>query len=1488
MAKYQRCPLVIALLVKGILLTVLLAPSVARAQNIITTVAGSDWIFPDEGKQAVDSAIGRIFGITTDSTGAYYIADVDNHQVMMVSKSGVISVVAGNGLIGYTGDGGPARGASLGLPEGMVIDHSGNLYIATTLDNRVRRVAPDGNILVFAGNGNSGFSGDGGPATAASLNGPQGLAIDQGGNVYVADTGNNRIRRITPDGIISTVVGDGQARFQGDGGSPLTASLSGPVGLAVDSAGNLVVADTSNNRVRLVSKGTITTVAGTNGGGFSGDGGPATSAQLNEPMAIAIDGAGRIYIADSNNHRVRVINNGVINTFAGNGNFQLSGDGGPAVNASLNFPTGIALDTAGNLLIADFQNSRIRNVGTNGVISSVAGDGKFRLSADNIPAVTAVLSLPSGLALDQNENVYFTENQRARVRKMNSNGIITTVIGNGTQGFSGEGVPATTSSLYSPSRLALDSAGNLYVSDNADHRIRRVTSDGLIRTVAGTGAIGFAGDNGPATSASLNEPEGIAIDANNNLYIADQLNNRIRRVDTQGIITTFAGTGVAGDSGDGGSATGATLNQPTGVAADSGNIYVAERGGNRVRKISPNGTITTIAGTGAGASTGDGGPAVQASLNQPGGVAVDSNGNIYISELFGCRVRKISKDGTISTFAGTGATTFAGDGGPAANAAIYIPSDVKVDSHGNVFIADGYNNRIREVVAAGVTYQSATTTLSFSATAGGNAPSPQAVNLTSSIAGLAFTASSNASWLSATPASGLMPSALQVGADPTNLTAGTYQGTVTISSPNAITPALTVNVSFVVQAAVAARLSVASQNLSFSAVQGSAAQTGQLQIANPGGGTLYFSASSTTSTGGAWLSVSPSSGTATPSAPATLSISADPGSLAAGTYQGIISITGAGSTSKVAVTLSITAPTAVILLSQSGLAFTAVSQGGAPLPETFGILNTGQGSMNWSATASTLSGGANWLQISPASGTVTQPYLDVSTVNVTIDPTGLAAGDYYGRIQVSAPAANTPQLITVILTVLPAGTSPGPQVQPNSLIFTGVAGATPGSQDVLLGNPKAVPDSYQSANIGKGFSYIPAYADVLPNQPSTLRVYPDFTNLQPGVSRGTITLQFSDGTPRTVSVLIVVAPPSAVTSSSRLDPQASSCSSGILEVQWRSPAANFPAVIGQPTSLQVQVVDDCGNQIGPGNPQAAAVSATFSNKDPDLKLVHIGNGIWTGTWKPVNPSPGAVAVTVTAFNSTGSLIQSGQASLTGALTTSQTPNVTQGGVVHAASSASGVPIAPGSLITIYGSNLADAQGQSSTLPLPESQNGAQVLLGSTPLPILYTSSGQLNVQVPFNAPANTQYQLSVQRDSLVSLPEQLVVAQANPGVFTVNEQGSGQGVIFKSDGVTLAQPGSPANPGETVVIYCTGLGAVSPAVPDGTPPPSSPLSNTVNPVTVTIGGQNAAVSFSGLTPGYPGLYQINAVVPGGISGGAVPLVVAVAGQASPPVTLAVE
>jgi uncharacterized protein (TIGR03437 family) len=782
--------------------------------------------------------------------------------------------------------------------------------------------------------------------------------------------------------------------------------------------------------------------------------------------------------------------------------------------------------------------------------------------------------------------------------------------------------------------------------------------------------------------------------------------------------------------------------------------------------------------------------------------------------------------------------------------------------------------------------------LFFKYQAGSPAPPPQSLTITSTNGTqLPFgVAATGGNWLIPGVTGGTSPAPFNVVISPIGLAPDNYTGDLTISTPGVTS--VSVKVNLVVETTQPPLLSVNTTALNLSGLQGGAAVTTNVQIANAGGGVLRFTAAAV---GGDWLTFSPASGeiesTTTGNPGTSLTITADPRSLRPGTYQGSVTVVGADSTVTIPVSFSVATPTPVILVSQTGLSFTAVSHGGAPLSQQIGILNVGTGTLDWTATAKTLSGG-NWLQLSSALGTVQRPFLDVSTVTLSIDPAmldTLAPGEYYGQVQIIAPAVNSPQLVTVILSVLAPGADPGPEVRPTSLIFTGPAGKSPPAQSVALGIRKGAADKYISGHIGSGFAYTPSSSNVMPNQPVNLQVTPDFAGRSPGeIDRGTITLQFSDGTAQTVGVLTVVASVSPTPSGS-FGPLASpACNKPTLEVQFRSPTQNFSAVRGQPTTIETQVVDDCGNLIGPNDPQNASVSATFSNKDADVKLTHIGNGIWTGTWRPVNTASGPVTIAVTAFYSNGNVLQSGRQSEAGSLSAGVTPTLTSGGVVHAASDAAGIPIAPGSLITIYGSNLANGTELSSVLPLPQQQSGTQVLLGNLPVPILYTSNGQVNVQVPFNTPVNTQYQISVQRDNLLSVPEQLVIAAGQPGVFTLNQQGTGQGVIFKSDGVTLAQPGQPATAGETVVIYCTGLGAVSPPVPEGTPAPSSPLSNTVNPVTVTIGGYDARVQFSGLTPGFPGLYQVNAVVPTGLSGDALPVIIAVAGQTSPQVTIAVQ
>jgi uncharacterized protein (TIGR03437 family) len=631
--------------------------------------------------------------VAVDGAGNVLFTDRHHAVLRLDAKTGVLTLVAGNGTPGYSGDNGPATSAQLNNPRGVAVDAAGNLYIADWQNNRIRKVS-NGVIATVAGNGTCGNGGDNGPAASAQVCAPNGVALDAAGNLYIADTGNHRIRKVS-NGVITTVAGNGVYGYGGDNGPAIGAQLRSPSGVAADSAGNLYIADWQNNRIRKVSNGVITTVAGNGVYGYGGDNGPATSAQVGQPLGVALDAAGNLYIADTLSARVRKVSNGVITTVAGNGTCGNGGDNGPAASAQVCEPNGVALDAAGNLYIADYD--RIRKV-SSGMIATVAGGGS--VVDDNGPATSAQLRSPSGVAADSAGNLYIAD-QGNRIRKV-SNGVITTVAGNGTPGYSGDNGPAASAQLTSPYGAAVDSAGNLYIADDGNHLVRKV-SNGVVTTVAGGGA--SLGDNGPATSARLTWPCGVAVDSAGNLYIADQGDNRIRRV-SNGVITTVAGDGTWGYSGDNGPATSAQLSGPWGVAVDAaGNLYIADTRNNRIRKVS-NGVIATVAGNGTPGFSGDNGPASNAQLNGPWGVAVDAAGNLYIADSSNYRIRMVS-NGVIATVAGSGLTApsggggFSGDYGPATSAQLNSPSGVALDSAGNLYIADTGNDRIRVLIPSG-------------------------------------------------------------------------------------------------------------------------------------------------------------------------------------------------------------------------------------------------------------------------------------------------------------------------------------------------------------------------------------------------------------------------------------------------------------------------------------------------------------------------------------------------------------------------------------------------------------------------------------------------------------------------------------------------------------------------------------------------------------------------------------------------------------------
>jgi len=731
------------------------ALGVQAQTNTINTVAGGG----TNGVTAATAYLPAPYGIAKDKLGNTYLSVPFLYTVYKVTPAGAVSVYAGTGTLGFTGDNGPATSAQLGQPQGLAVDGSGNLYIAESQSNRIRKVDTSGIITTVAGSGNQyngvgffgGYSGDAGPATSALLNGPSGVAVDPNGNLFIADTNNNVIRMVdnSPEHIITTYAG-GAATVcatatdaQGNGCPATQAVLAAPQGVAVHSSGDVYIADTGFFLVRKVDNTAnhiITSYAGNIANTICatppatdnvGDGCPATQAILSFPEGIFVDGTENVFIGDNGDQRVRRIDRvtQIITSVAGNGSLCLNpatpppncGDGGAATSALLNSPIGVIVDGVGDVIFADSGTGRYRMLtpGASPTISNLAGGGT---GGDTLTATNGLLASPFYVVSDGSGNFFTSESFGFRVRRVDAaTQAITTYAGNGIQGTAGNGGAATQANLLSPTSMALDGAGNLYFRDGLV--VRKVdAATKTISVVAGNGARcnvnanPTCGNGGPATSAPLARPSAIALDPQGNLYIADVRLNQIRVVclnatcpipsSTLGDIYNFAGTGAAGFTN--GPALSATMNFPFQMVFDgNGNMYFADSNNNVIRKIDNTAqhNVTTYAFNGQPTFGGDGGPALSASMQFPQAVALDPSGNLFVGGGLDNIVRRIDvNDHSVITVAGNINNLdggFTGDGGLATKA-LLDNFGVAVAPGQNLLIADAGNNRIRKVHLAPV------------------------------------------------------------------------------------------------------------------------------------------------------------------------------------------------------------------------------------------------------------------------------------------------------------------------------------------------------------------------------------------------------------------------------------------------------------------------------------------------------------------------------------------------------------------------------------------------------------------------------------------------------------------------------------------------------------------------------------------------------------------------------------------------------------------
>ncbi len=771
--------------------------------------------------------------------------------------------------------------------------------------------------------------------------------------------------------------------------------------------------------------------------------------------------------------------------------------------------------------------------------------------------------------------------------------------------------------------------------------------------------------------------------------------------------------------------------------------------------------------------------------------------------------------------------------------------------------------------------------LSFQVVSNGSTPPPQYVSVSSvSQTNTSFSVSSDSTWLSASPSGSSLttPATLQINVNQTGLQAGTYSGNLNITGPDglhAVSVALKVT-------AVPAMLSAAPTLVSFSTDGTSQPMPGAIQISNAGNGTVTFTAKIVN--GSTWVSLGSAPSSVTAGTPVTIPVNAVITGLTIGTYYDVIEIDSTAGTATVPVALLV-AGTSTINLSPAGVLFTSrQGQGVSNGTQSFQVVATGTNALNWTATQMS---GSGWLTLTTTSGTSAPN--SPGSISYSVDPTNLALGDYYAEIQVTAPGAtNSPVIFVVVATVAPDSSPAFPRPSPAGLLYVASAGSpTPPAQTVEVDTSSISQLNFSAAaNVfggGNWLSVSPASGATSTASPGEVSVTANASGMAPGVYQGGVsfTLQGNATAVRTVNVVLLVTGTSQASSlmtEHRPKPElttAATCSPSKLVAIETGLVSNFSTPAGWPTPLAVQLVDDCANPIS-----NASVVASFSNGDSPvaLQLSSSKNAVYSATWNPHGTSS---QVTVTA-RATAPSLQSATAQIVGAILPNQVPILYPHGTLHNMNPQPGAPLAPGTIVQIYGSGLSPAALQTS-LPLPANVNDTIVLIGGIAAPLYYVSDGQINAQIPLELAAGRQYQILISANGALTIPDTLDIEPVTPGVAAQ----SGVIIAQHADG-SYVTAGSPAAPGEIVTIYLAGMGLTDTPVQTGAVAPSNPLAHPLVQPTVTVNGEPAQISFAGLTPQAVGLYQINFAVPTDAAAGNQTLVVAQGTVQSNSGTIAVQ